>query len=262
MDREVILKKMKGLGIDALTIGTDLNSSRAACALAETNDHIWACVGQHPLDNPTELFQADSYQQLINTHPKVVCIGECGLDYYWPTKQLVSGELSEDDLTAEKERQAVLLQHNIDLALENDLPLMLHVRSSEDTQDAHEDVLRILEGQQEKLGDTKIAFHFYTEDAALAQRIIAAGYYVSLPGVITFPKEAEKMNEVIRAVPVERLFAETDSPYAAPQKYRGKTNMPLYVREVYEKIAETKGIGVSDLQEQIRKNLYQFLGIQ
>ena len=261
MDREAILREMKDQQIGALTIGTDLDSSQAASALAETNDHVWACVGQHPLDNPTELFQADRYQQLIDTHPKVVCIGECGLDYYWPTKQLVSGEISASDLTAEKERQAVLFRHNIDLALKNNLPLMLHVRSSEDTQDAHEDVLRILEGQQEKLDDTKITFHFYTEDAALAQRIIAAGYYVSLPGVITFPKEAEKMNEVIRAVPVERLFAETDSPYAAPQKYRGKTNMPLYVREVYEKIAETKGIGVSDLQNQIRKNLYDFLGI-
>lgn len=259
--REQLLKDMQEQGISALTIGVDFDSSRRAVALATANNHMWASIGQHPLDNPTELFQTDRYQDLIETHERIVCVGECGLDYYWPQKDLDAGKITADDLVTEKNRQKLLFIKNILLAIENDLPLMLHVRSSEkdgvSTQDAHEETLVVLS----EYPQIKAVFHFYTENTELAQRIIEAGYYISLPGVVTYPS-ATHLEEVIKFVPLDRLFAETDSPYAAPVPYRGKTNTPIMVEEVYKKIAEEKEIKVEEVRDQIFENIERLCEIK
>jgi len=252
--REKVLIEMNERAFGALTIGVDHDSSVRATAIARTNHNIWSCVGQHPLDNKAQEFKAGRYQELIDSHrEEVVAIGECGLDYFWPARDVEAGTLSEEELAEEKKRQKLLFIKNITLAIANDLPLMLHVRSSEGSVDAHEDTLAVLAEYPE----VQAVFHFYTESPELAKRIIDAGYYISLPGVITFVD----LDEMIRAIPLDRIFAETDSPYAAPAPYRGKTNNPLYVEEVYKKIAEIKNLPLEEVRTQILQNVTNFLQI-
>lgn len=252
--REDILVNLQAESSGCITVAVDMDSSRRAVAIAAHNPHVWASVGQHPVDNKTELFSHAHYQSMIDSRrDQIVCIGECGLDYYWLNRQLESGALQAQDLSAEKKRQELLFRSQIDLACANDLPLMLHVRSSKDSTDAHTDALAILSDYP----DVRAVFHFFTEGPQLAEQIIAAGYYISLPGVITFAE----MDETIMVIPLDRIFAETDSPYAAPQPYRGKTNQPRYVVEVYKKIAQVRKLELEDLRLQIMHNVHTFLGI-
>jgi len=259
--REELLHSMKELCIGACTIGVNLERSQVAVGLARACKNIWCSVGQHPVDSYAEKFNTSSYQELIDSHrEEIVAIGECGLDYYWPTKSLHSGEKTEDELHQEKQRQRLLFQKQITLAIANNLPLMLHVRSSENTIDAHEEALEILE-RYRSANLPKVVFHFYTEGADLAKRIIDAGYFISFPGVVTFGKKVAHLEEAVRVVPLDRMFAETDTPYAAPAPYRGRTNSPLYVEEVYKKIAELRDQDVELVREQILKNVQNFYGI-
>lgn len=261
--REQLLDEMKSRLVGACTIGVDADSSRRAVALATACEGVWASVGQHPLDNRTQQFQTAVYQRLIDEHPdQVVAVGECGLDYYWPIKDLRLDKISQEDFDSERQRQQILFRKNIALAIANNLPLMLHVRSSENTTDAHDDVLEILqdyEQTRDSLADTgiKVVFHFFTGDTDLAQRIVKLGYYISLPGVITFVD----MDTMVQAIPLSRLFAETDSPYAAPKPHRGKTNTPLLVEHVYEKIAEIRGEDLEVVRKQILQNVQDFYSI-
>ena len=256
--REHILHEIKTRPLGACTIGVDADSSRRAVAIATGCENIWCCVGQHPVDNRSQSFQSQVYQELIDAHPdQIVGVGECGLDYYWPTKDVAAGKMTAEELAEEKKRQALVFRQNITLAIANDLPLMLHVRSSEGTVDAHRDALDIL-GEYENL---RAVFHFYTEGAELAQEIVGAGYYISLPGVITFGNKVAELEEAVRTVPLDRMFAETDSPYAAPAPYRGQTNTPLYVEEVYKKIAELRGVELDEVREQILSNVEEFFGV-
>ena len=185
-------------------------------------------------------------------------MGECGLDYYWPTKDVEAGTKTQEEFEEEKKRQTLLFRKQITLAIANDLPLMLHVRSSAGTTDAHDDVLEILSGYRE----ARAVFHFYTEGPELVGRIIDAGYYVSFSGVITFGKKVSNLEEAVRLVPPDRMFAETDTPYAAPAPYRGHTNNPLYVEYVYQKIAQLRGEDPEQVREQILKNITEFFGIE
>lgn len=256
--REHILHEIKTQPLGACTIGVDADSSRRAVAIARSCENIWCCVGQHPVDNRTQSFQSSVYQELIDKHgAEVVGVGECGLDYYWPTKDVEAETMSPEELAEEKKRQALVFRHNITLAIANDLPLMLHVRSSEGTQDAHRDALAILS----EYDNPQAVFHFYTEGPELAQEIVEAGYYISFPGVITFGKKVAHLEEAVRQVPMDKIFAETDSPYAAPAPYRGKTNTPLYIEEVYKKIAELKGRELAEVRDQIFANTEKFFGI-
>lgn len=255
--REQLLHEMKEQDFGACTIGTTLNRSRVAVAMATACENVWCCVGQHPVDSAEE-FKASEYQKLIDEHSdQVVGIGECGLDYYWPTKDVEAGKMTQEELTEEKKRQKLLFQKQITLAIANDLPLMLHVRSSEGTTDAHDEVLDILSGYPE----ARAVFHFYTNDQQLAERIVQAGYYVSFPGVITFGKKVSDLEEAVRSVPIDRMFAETDTPYASPVPHRGETNSPMYVEYVYEKIAELRDEDPEVVRKQILQNVENFFGI-
>ncbi len=259
--REDILHEMKERGFGACTIGVDLKRSQIAVVLAQSCENIWCCVGQHPVDTYTEEFKASEYQKLIDEHPnQIVGIGECGLDYYWPSKDVESGEKTTEQLQVEKQRQQLLFKKHITLAIANDLPLMLHVRSSAGTQDAHHDVLEILDLYQNS-NLPKVVFHFYTEGPELAKQIIDAGFYVSFPGVITFGKKVAELEESVKTVPLERMFAETDTPYAAPAPYRGQTNNPLYVEHVYKKIAELRNEDPEIVRKQIIQNTQDFYNI-
>lgn len=256
--REQLLHDMKEQDFGACTIGVNLERSKIAVAMATACENVWCCVGQHPSDKYAEEFKSSEYQKLIDEHPsQIVGIGETGLDYYWPTKDVEAGKKTNDDLDEEKKRQRLLFQKQITLAIANDLPLMLHVRSSEGTTDAHDEVLNILSGYE----DVRAVFHFYTEGAELAKQIIDAGYYISFPGVITFGKKVEHLEQAVREMPPDRMFAETDTPYAAPVPHRGQVNNPMYVGHVYKKIAELRGEEEEVVRKQILQNVENFYNI-
>jgi TatD DNase family protein len=258
-EREAILHELTEQSIGVCAVGVDADSSRRVVAFARSCENVWACIGQHPVDNPREEFKASMYQQLIDEHEEeVVCIGECGLDYYWLQKSLDDGDIDQQAFEADKTRQRLLFQKQITLALVNDLPLMLHLRSGEGTEDAYREALEILDSYQDT-APVRAIFHFYTLNTQLAQEITSRGYYISLPGVITFKNAG--LEEMVRSLPLEQILTETDTPYAAPVPYRGKTNSPLYVPHVYQKIAELQELDEESVRTQILKNTENIFGI-
>jgi TatD DNase family protein len=225
-----------------VNIGTHRETSRKAVELAENASHgVYAVVGLHPLsvntkydeeDKTTEFlgedFDSEYYAQLVR-RPKVIGIGECGLDYF--------RENSEEG----KVRQRDAFQRQIELSLESGLPLMLHVRN------AYEDVIDVLKKYPGVYGNC----HFFAGTIAHAQELLDLGFTLSFTGVITFAKQYE---ELVKYVPADRLLSETDSPYVAPVPYRGKRNEPLYVREVVATMAHIRKEDPVVLQKQLVSN--------
>ncbi len=255
--RDDIAKQMSQEGIGTISIGTDQAESKAAVAFAHKHPNVFASVGQHPVDNRSESFDPVFYQKLLDENSnKIVSVGECGLDYYWPKKDIEAGKSSESDFKQEKERQIELFESQIDFAAKNNLPLMLHVRSFSNA-DAHHDVFQILEQKEKEHGKLRANFHFFTEGPEVAKQIVARGYSVSFPGVVTFAD----LDETIRSVPIEQMFSETDTPYAAPNPYRGQDATPLMVSEIVKKIAQVKEINEQDVAKTLVKNAQNFFGI-
>lgn len=226
-DREQIIEEMKEQGIAAIVVGCDLVSSRAAVALAEKHENLFASIGLHPNHEADEWFEASAYKELAQS-PKVVAIGECGLDYFRPV----------DDIEEVKEKQKTIFNDQIKLAAELDKPLILHPRPSVETQDAYHDVIEILTEAKKKYPNLRGDSHFFVSGIAEAKALAALDFTVSFTAVITFTRDYDA---VIRMVPLESILAETDSPYVAPASRRGQRNDPLAVVEVVAKIAEIRG---------------------
>ncbi len=252
-DREAVLARMQEEGIGALVVGTDRKMSEDAVALAEKCDFLWATVGQHPADNPQEDFDREKYLALAR-HPKVVAIGECGLDYYHETQN------------AKRKTQNELFEKHIELALEVKKPLMLHCRSSAGTLDAYEEMLKILNLRLYGLTDF-IDFktfeypgnvHFFVGDWPVAEQFLKRGFTLSFTGVVTFARDYD---EVIKRVPLDRLLVETDCPYVAPVPYRGKRNEPKYVKEIAQKVAEIRGENLEKIIEAMLQNALRAFGL-
>jgi TatD DNase family protein len=167
-------------------------------------------------------------------YPRVVAIGECGLDYYWPADGgWVNGEMEE------KKRQAELFKRQIAIAVAVDKPLMIHGRPTKGSMDAYEDILVILKEAKRTHGNrVRGNIHFFVGTLPIAEQFFALDFTISFTGVITFARDYD---EVIRSAPIDRIMSETDSPYVAPVPYRGKRNEPMYVQEVVKKIAEIRG---------------------
>lgn len=199
----------------ALAISVSRETFVEVRQLAEEHTHIFASVGIHPDRQDAEEF---SLQELIEhaQHPKVIGIGECGLDYHW-----CSG-----DLHWQHQR---FITH-IQAANHSQLPLIIHTR------DAGTDTLRLLREQQAHGG----VIHCFTEDTTFAKAVLDLGFYVSFSGIVTF-KNAKAIQEACRYIPDDRLLIETDSPYLAPVPYRGKLNEPAYVKHTAEFIAQLRG---------------------
>ena len=230
-DREEVLARMKEHKIGAVVVGTDLASSKAAVELAGQYDFLWAAVGLHPNDDPAERFDTEGFGALA-ADPKVVGIGECGLDYFRTT--------GEEDRAAQKER----FQSHVELAHQAGKPLIIHCRPSANTIDAHDDLLALLANARAKYPDLSAIAHFFTGDRKLMKRYLALGCYISFPCVITF---TDMYDDAVRAVPFDRLLIETDSPYAAPKSHRGKRNEPAYVTETVGRIAEIKAAPADEI---------------
>ncbi|MEY4663227.1 MAG: putative deoxyribonuclease YcfH [Pseudomonadota bacterium] len=213
----------------ALCICTTLEDFDDVHGLAMAHDHMWATVGVHP-DN--EGVQEPTLQDLLAgaARPKVVAIGETGLDYYQMEER--KGGRSVADMEWQRER----FRTHIRAARQTQLPLVIHTRQASD------DTLAILkeEGEQGGAGSAGGVFHCFTESMQVARAALDLGFYISLSGILTF-KSAADLREVAKFVPDDRLLIETDSPYLAPVPYRGKLNNPSYVPYVAQLLAELRG---------------------
>ena len=219
----------------ALCICTTMEEFDNVYQLAATYDNFWATVGVHP-DN--EGIHEPTLDELVTRAalPKVVAIGETGLDYYQMAER--KGGRSLDDMEWQRER----FRTHIRAARATHLPLVIHTRSASD------DTLAILKEEGE-CGDASSAggvFHCFTESQAVARAALDLGFYISLSGILTF-KTAHELREVAKFVPNDRLLIETDSPYLAPVPYRGKTNTPAYVPYVAQLLAELRGGSSEDI---------------
>ena len=264
-DREEVLVRMREKEIGTITIGADLESSKKAFEIAEQNENVWACIGVHPnclteksnntvsalghKDNALETvlsdFSPDGYFEKLVKNPKVVAIGECGLDYF----------RMEDK--SEKEKQKELFKKQIEFAIKYDKPLMLHIRDahSANSGQAYDDALSILESYKKAEGPEAEKLngnvHFFAGDVSVAKRFLDLGFSMSFTGVVTFTHDYD---EVIKFLPINSIMAETDAPWVAPIPFRGKRNEPTYVVEVIKKLAEIRGESVEVLNNQILKN--------
>jgi TatD DNase family protein len=231
-DRDQVLKRALGSGIEAIvTVGIGIEECRKAIALAEAYDFVYAIAGVHP-HNAREINDG-TYAALreFAGHPKVVAFGEIGLDFckrYSPV-----------------EVQTKRFRELIRLAQELSLPVVVHDR------DAHEETFSIL--KEEEAFTLGGVIHCFSGDLTLASRYLEVGFFVSVPGTVTF-KNAGTLREVVKGIPLKRLLVETDCPFLAPVPYRGKRNEPSYVRHVAEKIAEVKGIPVEEVAEVTTRN--------
>lgn len=234
---ELLINMQENDVTHALCISVNLTDFPRVRALAEKYDHLFATVGVHPdyenLDEP----QADQLAELAD-HPKVVAIGETGLDYF----------RLKGDLEWQRER----FRQHIRAALKCNKPLIIHTRS------AAADTLRIMaEENADKVGGV---MHCFTESWDVAQQAIAMNFYISFSGIVTF-KNAKALKEVAKEIPLDRMLIETDSPYLAPVPHRGKLNQPAFVRHVAEEIARLRLSSVDAIAIATTNNFFNLFDI-
>ncbi|MBC8043294.1 MAG: TatD family hydrolase [Rhizobacter sp.] len=230
-DREDVIARLKETRVSlVINPGTNIQTSREAVALAEQQDFVYANVGLHPCDVADVKDEDFITLESLARHPKVVAIGEIGLDYHYPE--------------TDKSKEALCFREMLRMAKRLDLPVVIHTR------DAWEDTFKILE--EEKSSVLRGVMHCFSGTAAEAERCIRLGFKLSIPGVITFKKS--NLPEVVAGVPLASLLTETDAPYLAPVPHRGKRNEPAFVIEVARKIAEVKSLPLETVAEQIRRN--------
>ena len=220
-----------------ICISCDKETAQKSLDLASTHDSVYATVGLHPCYTKgyfEGLF--DDFQKMIDENEKIVAVGECGLDFF-------KGDKSEEG----RRLQEIVFERQIELAQKNNLPIVIHNR------EADEECLAILDAHKAE----KVVFHCYGSDLEFAKKLWDRGYLTSFTGIVTYPN-AGPLQEVAREVPQDLFLVETDCPFLAPQKYRGERNEPAYVVEVVEKIAELKGMSVSEVSEISTANAKRF----
>ncbi len=258
-DREEVLTRTREAGVAHINIGTKESTSKKAVEIADAHEDVYAIVGLHPIQTTPqehdeeeigeggtafaskgEIFNADFYRELC-TSPKVVGIGECGLDYY-----------RNDPATREVQEAQFIAQ--IEFANELALPLMIHTRDAKGNQasaasatNVYDDTYALLKQYAKVPGN----IHFYAGTYEQAKRFFDIGFTISFTGVITFATDYE---EVVRNAPLDLIHAETDCPYVAPVPHRGTRNEPAHVREVYQKIAAIKGEDEEKVRLQLLEN--------
>jgi TatD DNase family protein len=229
-----VLDDMRAHGVThALCVSVTLEDFPKVRALAEHHANLYASVGTHPDYPDAPLVTADELLRLAD-HPKVVGIGETGLDYY----------RLEGDLEWQRER----FRTHIRAARACGKPLIIHTRSSA------EDTLAIM--REEKAAEAGGVMHCFTETWEVAKAALDLGFHISFSGIVTF-KNAVELKEVAKRVPLDRMLVETDSPYLAPVPYRGKTNRPGWVKYVAEEIAALRGIAFEEVAEATTRNFFR-----
>lgn len=238
-DRDQVIRNIYDNMALVVNIGCNLEDCPRTVALAEQYDKLYAAVGLHPEDVKTYTPEGWDMICRLAEHPKVVGIGETGLDYYWDTST--------------KDAQKVLFEQHIDLAKQLHKPLVIHDR------EAHGDTLEILKRTNAK--EVGGILHAFSGSVEMAMEVIKLGFYIGLGGPVTF-KNARKAVEVAQAIPLEYLVIETDCPYMAPVPFRGKRNEPMLVQHTAAKIAELRGISVEELIEATYQNGKRIYGIK
>ena len=244
-DRYDVLARMREKKVWTIAVGTSFDTSKDAVALSGSERDVvrGATIGIHPTDT-SELFNDFTWE----LSSQVVGVGECGLDYYRGPRENLYPKQKEN------------FEAQIDFAVKHDLPLMLHIRPSQGTEDAHEDALEILKSfQKTHGGKVRGNTHFFTGSAKMAKQYIDIGFTIAFPGVITF---AEETQDAVRGVPLDMILSETDAPYASPVPYRGARNEPVYVIEIAHKIAELKEIDTEEVKRTLLQNGMRVFGIK
>ncbi len=257
-DREEVIKRAQDAGVGMITVGTQIDTSKKAVELAETYENMWAIIGLHPIHTSKshhdekelgergkeftsrgEVPDIEAYKKLAK-HPKVVAIGECGLDFY---------HLDEDS----RATQVKVFEAMIDLANEVNKPLMLHIRNGSG-RSAYNDAYDILKNRAKVKGD----LHFFAGSIEEAKPFLELGFSFSFTGVVTFTRDYD---EIVRYLPLERIMSETDCPYVTPKPNRGKRNEPAYVVEIVKAIARIRGEDEAVVTRQLAENARRFFGL-
>lgn len=233
------IQRAKELGVSEMAVvGFDTPTIEKSLALSKKYPFIYSIIGWHPTEAGSYSKEIEEDLQQKLTLPKVVALGEIGLDYHW----------MEDP----KEVQDKVFRRQIAIAKEMNLPISIHMR------EAIEDTYQIL--KEEDVRDIGGIMHSYSGDAEWAKRFLELGMHLSFSGVVTF-KKATDVQEAAQIVPLDKLLVETDAPYLAPVPYRGKRNEPGYTRYVVEKIAELRGVPFEELANQTRDNAHRLFRI-
>ncbi len=236
-ERPDLLARAKGAGVERMvTIGTRLSRAAEQLALADAMPALWCTIGTHPHHAADEeLPQIDEVVALAS-HPKLIGIGEAGLDYFYDR--------------APHDVQAEVFRRQIRIARRAGLPICIHTR------DADEDTLNILKDEQEQGGFFDFLLHCFSSGRALAEEAVRIGGYVSFSGILTFPKSAE-LRGIAADLPADRLLVETDSPYLAPVPFRGKRNEPAHVAHTAKVLAEARGVTAQEIADLTTRNFHR-----
>ena len=232
-DREAVIARAQSAGVETmLTIGTRLDEFGRVLAIAEAHDDIWCSIGAHPHEAKDHTELTPRQLVALAAHPKVVGIGETGLDFHY--------DLSPRDI------QEKVFRDHIEAACETGLPLIIHAR------EADREVARILDEKRPPAG----VMHCFSSGRALAEAALALGFYISISGIVTF-RNAEELRAIVRDLPLDRLLVETDAPYLAPVPHRGKRNEPAFVAATAAAVAELKGVELQHLAETTSANFFR-----
>ncbi|MFB6097827.1 MAG: TatD family hydrolase [Salinibacter sp.] len=235
-DRTETIQRAREAGVETVVMpAIDISSIRQAVELCDTYEGLYAMAALHPSE--TKEASEEEFEAVVDwcSHPSVVAVGESGLDYYW--------DRSFDD------RQQEFFRRHIRLAIEADLPLVIHNR------EATEDILTILEEEHVRTNvpeRMRGILHCYVDPPAVAERVWNLGFFVGVGGIMTFSNS--EVDQYVADVPLEQIVLETDSPYLAPEPHRGDRNEPAYVRHVAERLAEVKGVPFGEVAEITTRN--------
>ena len=237
-DRRDVIKRAISAGVEyIITVGTNPQLSQKAISLAAEFDNVFATVGIHPHDAATADEKILSQMKELARQPKVVAYGEIGLDFFRNISP--------------RQKQIEVFSHQMEIAHELNLPIIIHDR------EAHEQVLRMVEESGIQHG----VFHCFSGDAEMAKKCVDLGFYISIPGTVTFDK-AKKIVEVVKNVPLEYLLLETDCPYLTPVPYRGKRNEPSFIVHTAKKVAQIKSLPWQDVAHAATANTKKLFSIK
>ncbi|MDQ0150206.1 TatD family hydrolase [Eubacterium multiforme] len=237
IDRENILKELKENGvIGILNCASSYDSVKATDELTKKYDFVYGALGIHP-ENADEFTEErlDIIKDMIKANDKIVAVGEIGLDYYW-------------EENPPREIQKEVLRKHMELAKELNMPVIIHDR------DAHKDTLDIIK----EFPEVKGIIHCFSGSVEFARECIKLGYYIGFTGVVTF-KNAKKIVEVAKEIPLDRMLVETDAPFMAPVPNRGKRNRSDYIKEIIEKLAEIRDLDPIELNIKLNDNFYNLI---
>jgi len=247
-DRAEVIARANDSGLVRILVpGLDLRSSREAVRLAESIPGVFAAVGFHPTD--LEKFSEQNFSEIkeLASHPKVVAVGEIGLDYYWV----------KDNYARAFQRE--ILKRQLQFAKEINKPVIIHMREENDSWfgEASMDLLGILSEWHSTLDNSRKlnpgVLHSFNGNLETAQKALAMNFYIGITGPVTY-KNAEQKREIIKQLPLDKILIETDSPFLAPVPHRGKRNEPAYVRHIADKIAEIHSKSPAEIAAQTTQN--------